>query len=865
MNVSTKPASLKVLMVEDSPADAELVLRALEDLPAPIEHLRVADETALRKALVSFDPHVVLSDFSMPGFSGQEALNIVRKETPHVPFLFVSGTIGEELAIEALRCGAMDYVLKDNLRRLVPAVERAIDAARHRTERAHIETALRESEERFRTIVESSRDWIWESEPDTRTTYSNGAIEHILGYRPDELLGKLAADLMHPRDRELARQRMQQLIPAGKGWERWRLRWRHRDGSLRVLESTATPRFNTAGELIGYRGVDQDITAQLQQQTRIQHLARIHAVLSALGNTILRARARDQLLKQACQVAVEEGHFAAACIGVPIEGTRLEMIASHGNQGVIEMVRRLATQSTQGLPVSHMRPGLRALLEARNIIIRDFASAEVPPQMQSDMAVAGIAAQIALPIGLPPWGVLGLFSSQPQEFDPEEVALLERLTSEVDYAVDFIAKGERLEYLAYHDPVTGLPNRSGFQQQVAVRFAQDPAMVGVVRLTIFNRIVDSRGRDFVEQLLRKVARQLQLAVGPGAIVAHTGDGVFLLAQRATGSVQAEVERLDALLREFENTAYEIDGERIFAHFMCGIAVSPEHGVDGETLERNAAAALGEAVKRKMHVEPFTDRIHAQAVRRNEIERNLYRAFEQDEFELFYQPKFDTRDQRLVGAEALMRWRHPETGLISPAEFIPVLEETGMIVQAGRWVMRTALETARAWRARGRPGLRIAVNVSARELRNLHFLDECRDLLEPHAGDQLLDIEVTESLVMEDIEHSIHLLQSLRNLGCKIAIDDFGTGYSSLTYLARLPADVIKIDHTFTAQLAHSPESMSLITNIITLAHSLSLKVVAEGVEEEEQVKLFRLLRCDELQGYLLGRPVPEPDFVEKHF
>ncbi len=325
----------------------------------------------------------------------------------------------------------------------------------------------------------------------------------------------------------------------------------------------------------------------------------------------------------------------------------------------------------------------------------------------------------------------------------------------------------------------------------------------------------------------------------------------------------EVEHLDALLRALEEVPYQVEGEQVFAHFNCGVALRPDHGIDAETLERNADAALAEALKRKVRVEPFTERLHERAVRRNELERNLHRAFDQDEFELFYQPKFDTRDQRLVGAEALMRWRHPESGLISPADFIPVLEETGQIVQAGRWVMRAALATALAWRARGHAGLRIAVNVSARELRNLHFLDECRDLLEPHAADQLLDIEVTESLVMEDIDHSIHLLQNLRTLGCRIAIDDFGTGYSSLKYLARLPVDVIKIDQSFVAQLAHSPESMSLITNIITLAHSLSLKVVAEGVEEEEQVKLLRLLRCDELQGYLLGRPMPAADFVSR--
>jgi PAS domain S-box-containing protein/diguanylate cyclase (GGDEF)-like protein len=856
-------ARLKVLMVEDSPADAELVLRALSDLAIPIEHLRVADENGLRNALADFAPDVILSDFSMPGFSGQEALGIASETLPQVPFLFVSGTIGEELAIDALRQGAMDYVLKDNLRRLSSAVERAMETARQRSERIRIERALRESEERFRTIVESSQDWIWENERDTRITYSNGAMANILGYQLEELLGTLAVDHMVPADREQVRKRLPKLVAAQRGWERWRLRWQHRDGGVRVLESTATPRFNANREFVGYRGVDHDITEQLQQEDRIRHLARIHAVLSALGNTILRTRTREELLGQVCQVAVEQGAFEAACISALVEGDGFETVGSYGNQAVIQLIQQQRAGLSEGISVPQMQPGLRAFHEARNVIIRDFVTSDLPVQMRTEMEAMGIAAQIALPIGSPPWGVLGLFSARPQEFDHQEVALLERLTSEVDYAIDFIAKSERLEYMAYHNPITGLPNRTAFQQQVAARLAEGPVAVAVVDLAHFGRINDSRGREFGDRLLRMAGHRLKTVVGPSAIVAHPGEDSFLVAQSATGSIQEEVECLDALLRTLDDVPYEIEDEQIFLHLNCGVAVSPEHGTDGKTLERNATAALGEALKRKVRIEPFTNRLHELAVRRIELERDLRRAFEENQFELFYQPKFNAHDQRLVGAEALLRWRHPQAGLISPAEFIPVLEDTGLIVQAGHWVMRTALDMALAWRARGYAALRIAVNVSARELRNLRFLDECRHLLEPHAAEQLLDIEVTESLLMDDIDQNIPLLQSLRALGCRVAIDDFGTGYSSLSYLARLPIDVIKIDQSFIAELTHSPQTTSLITNIIAMVHSLSLKVVAEGVEEEAQAHLLRQLRCDELQGYLLGRPMPAADFVER--
>jgi EAL domain-containing protein (putative c-di-GMP-specific phosphodiesterase class I)/GGDEF domain-containing protein len=390
-----------------------------------------------------------------------------------------------------------------------------------------------------------------------------------------------------------------------------------------------------------------------------------------------------------------------------------------------------------------------------------------------------------------------------------------------------------------------------------------PMVVAVVDILRLGHINDSRGRGFGDELLRQTGERLQETLGADAIVAHPEQDAFLLAYPARAGLQAEIERLDALIGGFDRKPFTVDDEQIFVNLHGGIALAPEHGEDAESLERNAMAALAEAEKRNVRIHAYSEDLRTRAARRVELERDLRRAIEEREFELYYQPKYASATRRLVGAEALLRWRHPVNGLISPAEFIPVLEETGLIVPVGRWVMRSALETALAWRGAGHPQFRIAVNVSARELRNNRFLAVCQALLEPHAADQAIDIEITESVIMDDIDHSICLLQGLRALGCRIAIDDFGTGYSSLNYLARLPTDTIKIDQSFVALLTQSPETMSLITNIITLAHSLSLDVVAEGVEDEEQAKLLRLLRCDVLQGYLLGRPLPAADFAAK--
>jgi EAL domain-containing protein (putative c-di-GMP-specific phosphodiesterase class I) len=293
---------------------------------------------------------------------------------------------------------------------------------------------------------------------------------------------------------------------------------------------------------------------------------------------------------------------------------------------------------------------------------------------------------------------------------------------------------------------------------------------------------------------------------------------------------------------------------------CGLAFGPEHGRDVDTLEHNALTALAEAERFDTLLLAFSDEMRQRAERRQLLERELRAAMHEDQFELWLQPKFRVIDRQLSGAEALLRWQHPELGSIAPNEFIPILEATGLIVPTGEWVMRTAGALRQRWQTLHLGDPRIAVNISARELRESGFVERSRLLLGAPEAQSRLDVELTESLLMQDIDHSIEVLQALRALGSRVSIDDFGTGFSSLNYLARLPVDELKIDQSFIAQLAHSADTLALVTNILGLAHSLGLRVVAEGVESEEQEKLLRLLRCDEMQGYLLGRPMRAADF-----
>ncbi|WP_297924908.1 EAL domain-containing protein, partial [Metallibacterium sp.] len=771
MDMSTAN-ELSVLFVEDSALDMELSLHELKGLGRKLSATRVSDADALRDTLTRSSPDVILSDFSMPGFSGMHALEIVRELAPDIPFIFVSGTIGEEAAIEALQQGAADYVLKENLRRLQPAVERALRTAAACREMQGMQCALRESEERFRTIVETTEDWVWEMDLHRIHNYVNSSVTEILGYSPTEVMGRDALDLMIDADRAEVEQMLPNLVAAKRGWHRWTLRWRHRDGSIRILESTAHPVLDRAGALIGYRGIDRDVTERVQQDAKIRQLARIHAVLSALGNAVLRSRDTSELLDLSCRLAVVQGGFKAAAITARTSANTLTMTSSSGDPAILALVAQHDHLSLDPAGVSEP-PFMQAMRTASMIVTRDGSGADASAGWPAAMARAGVAAQISLPIGAEAWGVMSLFAGTTQTFDDEEIDLLRRLTDEVDYARDFIDKSERLEFLAYNNPTTSLPNRTAFRDLLLSRLESGPQTIAMIDIERFRYINRTRGRRFGDALLRGVGSRLKSIVPEGALVAHPGDDAFVLAFAQTGTIDDAIGDIEALLRRCTERPFMIQGEQVHARFHCSVLMAPLHAQTPDAIEHGLVAALAEAQSLDHPVLAFTEGARQRMARRVELERDLRLALEHDEFELHLQPKHGAVSGQLTGAEVLLRWRHPAQGLVSPAEFIPVLEDTGMIVAVGAWVRHESLRIARRWQARGL-GTHLAVNVSARELRQVNFIGNYEASLTTAGDGRALEVEITESLLMDDIERSISVLQRLRALGCRIAIDDFGT-------------------------------------------------------------------------------------------
>src|SRR2546426_714096 len=636
---------LRLLLTEDNPADAELELRELKRAGLRIAH-RIADtEQGFVSALREFSPDVILSDFSMPGFDGMAALALARDLAPDTPFVFVSGTLGEEYAIRALRNGATDYVLKTNLMRL-PAALHA-----------------------------SARD--------------------------DE---------------------------SGSG---------------------------LAGKAL-------------------------RALAPAISNDIANdsgVRSREKFLSF----------------------------------------------------------GVRAM-------------AAFP------LVVDGAAA-----------GVLGLLASEVGYFDQDEVNLLAELAANVSFALELMHKQDRITYLALYDPLTGLPNRTLFHErltqslQSAGRNNASLALV-LIDLERFKAINDTLGQQAGDGVLQAVAQRLGGAAGDINRLARLGSNLFAVMLRQIGGA-AEVARwLEQVSVQVFGTPFTVDAREARLAAKAGIAIFPEDGADADALLRNAEASLKRAKQTAEAYLFYAPHINARVSEEVELEHRLRKAVERGELFLHFQPKLDLVTRRIVGLEALMRWTAPDGAPVPPVTFIPVLEQTGLILEAGRQAIAAATGTYRSWQAQGLEPPRIAVNVSQLQLRRKTFVEDVRAALRADCADGGgVDLEITESLLMHDVDESIRKLAALRDSGLRISLDDFGTGFSSLAYLSRLPLDTLKIDRGFVQGMTENPHDTSIVGTIISLAQALRLKVVAEGVETEQQAQLLRLLRCDQAQGFLFSRPVPAED------
>ena len=689
------------------------------------------------------------------------------------------------------------------------------------------------------------------------------ANEHtcnLFGYEPGGLMGKAVADLMPERSRDAHAKHLEGYFRSpcvremGIGLEVKGLR---ADGSEFLIEVSLNPYAETDAmyTLASIRA----ITERKATEARIRHLNRVLAMQGSINALIVRVHDRDELLREACRIVVETGAYTMAWIGLlDTDGSEIQIAASFGEH---------AEAFLQDIEIEtplHSGPMSVSIRENRPLWIHNYRQSALTAPWHERSERFGFGSVAALPLrrGDMTIGGIALYAKDASVFDDEETMQLEEMAGNLSFAIERIEKEKMLKHLTNYDALTGLPNRVRFLNRVTHHLRSAIASgrkLAVVQLNLerFKNINDSLGHSAGDEILKQVAKWLTHVVGDAKHLARLDADNFAVVIPeidTEGDVALLVERWMKMLCERPFSARE-NTFRISA--KLGISMYPDDGSNADTLFKHAEAALKQARASRNRYLFHTPKMTEMMAGKFMLENQLRQALEKQEFVLHYQPKVNMVGGELTGAEALIRWNDPRTGLVPPVRFIPMLEETGLIYEVGRWALSKTIEDYLRWRKAGLPVVRVAVNVSPLQLRDRHFIDDIERVIgnDPEAA-RGLELEITESMIMEDVEYSIAALRKIRSMGVTIAIDDFGTGFSSLSYLSKLPLDTLKIDRSFVVDLAEAPERLAQVSAIINLARSMHLKVVAEGVETEDQLNLLRMLGCDEMQGFLFSKPVP---------
>ncbi|MEX2353887.1 MAG: EAL domain-containing protein, partial [Gammaproteobacteria bacterium] len=602
----------------------------------------------------------------------------------------------------------------------------------------------------------------------------------------------------------------------------------------------------------------ENITPQKLAEQRLLRLNRIHNVLSGINNLIVRTTSSEDLLRECCELAIEAGGFRMAWIGQrnTVDKVFTPMARAGHDAGYLETLTKVyRTESNPDKLTLN-----RALRTMQPLVHNNVASDLVSFTLKQEALKRGFQSMGVFPFVIDNHhkGIMAFYSSEPGFFDEEEVTLLSELAGDIAYALKNLQKQERIDYLVSYDPLTQLPNRNMFFAQVKRLLAQakagkDEHAILVCNLLKFRRISNLYGQTISDQLLQHVARHLgHLTEYPSYIARISGDTFAMIVTRG----QDEAGRVFMkLLNALASEPIFIKGHNIHVNLTGGIASFSKDSDNPEELYRYAEIAMENASQNEKHYMFFDQAMTRTIVEEADLQDALHNALVNDEFVLYYQPKVELVSGKICGLEALIRWDRPGTGLVPPFKFIPALEKSSLIRETGNWVLQQAARDWLAWKKLVKLPPTIAVNVSSVQLREQDFINQVKKAINTDAGTVPLEIEITESMLMFDLEDNIDKLNQIRKNNIRVAIDDFGTGYSSLSYIARLPVDCLKIDKSFVSTMAEQPDSMTIVSTIITLAHALNLSVVAEGVETEEQAKLLRLLRCNEVQGYLYSKPV----------
>lgn len=841
-------AKQKILIIDDSPDIHELVQLGLAGECVEFTSCFSGEDGLVMASTLR--PDLVLLDVEMPGLDGFETCRRLKSSarTADAPIIFLTGASTTEEKLRGLEAGAADYVLKP----FDPAELRARVRASLNTKRlmdllAQKALTLQESEERFRVLAENSSDMISRHRADGLCLYASPASTAIVGYTPEELVGRMFSDFIHPDD-------IADVAACYQGAASTRTveyRFRKRRGEYLWLESTYRTLANSqTGAICEIHASARDVNTRKQMELR-EHV-RAHVL-----QMITEGRPLNDILRTLIDAVEREAPDAIAA-GVMLTGG----IVYHSAP---RLPSSISTNIERHLYDLVTRLGVLGAASADRIFVCDLLSDPAWHDLHPALRDLGLRSAWSILIHSSHKDSAGAFTLyrfdklQPDASAAEILRLASDLTS---LAVEHRQLTDQLTFQAQNDALTQLPNRAVFADRLQRTLAGSArtgrtAAVLLIDIDRFKHINDSYGHPVGDELLCQVARRLSKRLRACDTLARMGGDEFaVILDDLSCAGDAELVA-NSLVKEFQRPMVLRERE-IFVTISVGSASCPLDSREPDVLLKRADLALYRAKDAGRNGgKSYTAEMSEDFVERMDLEIALRHAVSNGELRLHYQPKVD-RNDHIVGLEALARWQHPKLGLIPPGRFIPIAEESGLIVQVGRWVLTETANQARRWVAIGLPLVPISVNVSAFEFGQPDFILSISSVLEACGiKGRWLELELTESLLMRNMSDAVDKLSQLKQFQINVAIDDFGTGYSSLRYLQQLSLDCLKVDPSFTKSIdaeGHLASGRTIVGAIVALAKSLGLSVVAEGVETESQRQFLLDVGCDIFQGYLFSPP-----------
>lgn len=760
-------------------------------------------------------PDIVLTDILMPVMDGLKMAAAIREQNPKAPIIITTAFEEPEYFQRAIDLGVDKYVTKP----VDPAllVEALLKSARA----VRAEAALREVEERYQLLFCLSHVAISVADPHNDEVLGKANLQgHLLDCNQaflrlvdypdlealphDSLLGLVAPE-HRPKLCELMRS---ELMVRGFTRE-FELEFMRRDGSAAPVIVQLLLRRGENGSPLEIFAVMRDLSEQRQAEQRLRLAA---GVFSQSQDAIIITDADNRIISVNPAFTQLTGYEEAEALG------RNPRFLSSGRQDCDFYQAMWASIRENG--------------SWQGELWNRRKNGEVFPEWLSISTVKNGQGQVV--------NHIGIFS---------DISQLKAAT-------------QHIEFLAHYDPLTGLPNRMLLRDRVLQALARSQRQGSRCALLFldldrFKTINDSLGHAIGDALLIQVAQRLKASVRDMDTVARLGGDEFVILISEIRSGEDVVLVAKKIIKAM-GEAYVVAQHRLTVTPSIGIGLYPEDGCDFDTLLRNADAAMYAAKQGGRNNFAFFDpSMNAGALERLSMENSLRLAQDQGELQIYYQPKVDVETGRIVGLEALLRWRHPEMGMVPPSRFVPLAEDTGLIVPIGEWVLHMACQQNHEWEEEGVPTVPVAVNLSVLQFRQRHLKELVLRALEASGLDaRHLELELTESMLLDDAQGASATLGELRRVGVRLSIDDFGTGYSSLGYLRRLPIDTLKIDQSFVRDIPHNADAAAIVSAVISMAHDLQLRVVAEGVENLDQLRFLRSRQCDEAQGYLFGQPMP---------